>query len=144
MINADEVFPGLWQGAIPPEGEELRRAGFQMLVLCAVEHQPSDRKFPGLSVLKVPLTDEADLVSDQVMRRVVTPAARFVACAIQNGQKVLVTCHAGINRSGLVTGLALQMLTKWSGKACVERIRARRHEMALCNTQFHRIVLNAG
>jgi len=142
-MNADEVFPGLWQGGVPPEGEELRQAGFQLLVLCAVEHQPAAQKFPGLSVLKVPLADEPNLVSDQVLRRVVMPAARFVAGSVQDGQKVLVTCHAGINRSGLVTGLALQMLTKWSGKACVERIRTRRHEMALCNPQFHRVVLNA-
>lgn len=140
MIDADEVCPGLWQGSVPPKGTELRQAGFNLLVLCAYEHQQPTMDFPGVSLLRIPLDDVSDAVSDRVLLAHVLPVAHAVAGMVMDGMKALVTCHMGLNRSGLIVGLALRELTGWSGEDRVARIRAARGPFALGNSQFRRLV----
>jgi protein-tyrosine phosphatase len=43
---------------------------------------------------------------------------------------VLVTCQAGMNRSGLVTGLVLDQITDWSTERVVRAIRTARSRAA--------------
>jgi protein-tyrosine phosphatase len=143
MIDADEVYAGLWQGAQPPEGEELGRAGFSLLVLCASEYQPPAEAFPGVEVLHVPLEDASGLGSDIELLRLVRPVVLRTIMAVRSGRKALVTCHAGLNRSGLVTGLALRGLTGMPGAAVVYRLKRLRSLWALSNSQFRQIVLDS-
>ena len=66
-------------------------------------------------------------------------AARSVAGHLREGRVCLVTCHAGLNRSGLVSGLALRMLG-YDGESAVRAVRAARGQQALGNEHFRRIV----
>jgi protein-tyrosine phosphatase len=55
---------------------------------------------------------------------------------VSEGAQVLVTCRMGKNRSGLVSALALHLLTGQSGKACIQHIQSRR-KGALRNPGFN-------
>ena len=70
--------------------------------------------------------------------RQVTTVARKVANAIRAGQVVLVTCAAGLNRSGLISALALCGLGLSPTKA-IARVRLCRPG-ALFNIQFVKTV----
>lgn len=51
------------------------------------------------------------------------------------GDRVLVRCQAGLNRSGLVMAMVL-MLDGWTAAEAIRRIRERRAEVALVNNDF--------
>ena len=66
---------------------------------------------------------------------------RIVAVAVwaharwATGDRVLVRCQAGLNRSGLVTALVL-MLAGWEPADAIAQLRAARSPHALCNPAF--------
>ena len=62
-------------------------------------------------------------------------AARWAWRRWVAGDRVLVRCQAGLNRSGLVTALIL-MLEGYDAASAVELIRERRSSWALCNQHF--------
>jgi hypothetical protein len=47
-----------------------------------------------------------------------------------------VTCYAGLNRSGLISALALHMITEWPLPVIIDAIRAKRGPHALSNPRF--------
>ncbi|WP_350326129.1 protein-tyrosine phosphatase family protein [Streptomyces katrae] len=61
--------------------------------------------------------------------------ARTAAQAVRAGRTVLVRCHSGYNRSGLVVAQALIELG-WETTTAVETIRKKRSPMALNNRIF--------
>lgn len=127
----DCIAPHLYQGSNPPTGDMLHRLGFEYLVLCAREHQLAPRFYPGLrEVIYAPMDDGAFVQVD-----VAYPAARRVARLVRAGHKVLVVCHRGRNRSGLVSALALWYLTGRPGMDCLWRVQAARPN-ALTNKAF--------
>lgn len=130
----DHIVDNLYQGAAPPFGDAVAKLGFDTLVLCAKENQREDL-YPGIEVVLAPGDD--DVRVERMMRDLPTwqQAAQIVAERVASGKKVLVTCMAGLNRSGMVTALALHQITGWSGKDIVEHIQASR-DMALCNDTF--------
>jgi hypothetical protein len=132
-LDADEIIPGLYQGSVPPEGHLLRYLGFSMLVLAARGHQPSARRFPGVAVLHAPLDDhwEPLTVEESLLIRVI---GRMVADEMVGGGLVLVTCQAGINRSGIIAAMALCHLG-FTPRQAVRRIRYCRPG-ALSNQSF--------
>jgi protein-tyrosine phosphatase len=93
----------LAQGSAPAPGV---RMPFDVVVLAAAEYQP---ELPGYEVLRVPLFDRfpPDPPPDSHTRALIQETAQRVARRVRSGRRVLVTCRAGINRSGLVAGLAL-------------------------------------
>ena len=93
----------LAQGSAPAPGV---RMPFDTVVLAAAEYQP---ELPGFEVLRIPLYDRfpPDPPPDAMTRAAVQETARRIARRVRAGRRVLVTCRAGINRSGLVAGLAL-------------------------------------
>lgn len=134
VLDINKIAENLYQGAIPPKGEVLSKKGFDVVVLCAEENQDVEG-YPEVQVICSPGDDTDDL--DRFARDLVhwkISAAR-VANAIRKGKKVLVTCMAGLNRSGMVTALALHDLTGWSGEMIVKHIKSRRR-WALCNDTF--------
>jgi len=96
----DKILPGLYQGAKPPTGRSLTHLGFRCLVLAAEEYQPSKRFFPGVAVHHAPMDDHPNKLTDVEWHQVFA-AASDCAKAVSNNQKTLITCYAGINRSGL-------------------------------------------
>ena len=72
--------------------------------------------------------EAADL--DRIVAAAVWAHARWAA-----GDRVLVRCQAGLNRSGLVTALVL-MLAGWEPADAIAQLRAARSPHALCNPAF--------
>lgn len=141
LISIDETLPldascilepFLWQGSVPPPGDYLSKQGFKALVLCAEEWLYAS-SYPGLDVLCAPNKDDGTLSQKQLERA--KAAARWVSRKIDQNQKVLITCMSGWNRSGLVSAWVLRERFGWSGKKCIDRVRAKR-EWALTNQAF--------
>ena len=125
-------------GGVPDPGSlEL----FNVLVLCAKEVQPKVQGFKG-TIIRAPFGDVPSLTSKE--RRTAIRAAREVAKRLRKGQKVLVTCHMGWNRSGLVTALALRMSTHRGTDEIIRRIRKARGPNALSNESFVRMIYGFG
>lgn len=131
--RANQVVPGLWQGGAPATGESVTA---DLLVLCAQEYQPHRQQFPRTHVVRARMADH--MPTPRELSEAVT-AAREVVQAIKRGKCVLVTCMAGLNRSGLVTGLALRHMG-YSGPEAVVAIKRARGDFALSNEYFRRIV----
>jgi protein-tyrosine phosphatase len=127
----------LAQGSAPPPGV---RMPFDVVVLAAREYQPA---LPGYEVLRVPLDDRfpPDPPPDARTRALVREVAARVARRVRAGKRVLVTCRKGINRSGLVAGLALTELGVPGIKAAT-MIRLLRN--GLQNPHFLRMVIQSG
>lgn len=135
-LDCDHIFRTLWQGAAPETGDRVRAEGFDCLVLCAIEYQPGPENFPGVEVLYVPYEDNQHReIPTEILKRV-HAAAREVANRLREYKKVLVTCQAGLNRSGLVSALAIHYLTGVNGRICAERVKKSR-DMALFNQRFY-------
>jgi hypothetical protein len=146
-IDAHEIIPNLWQGGYPPLGGEVGRAGFNLLVLCAIEYQYGASSFDWVPVVNAPNEDRSDPITREELSGAIA-AGRKAAEAVRRGERVLVTCAAGLNRSGLVTGIALHMITGWNGATCIKQIREKRTVkrrdglIPLCNPSFAEVLQN--
>ena len=140
-LDAHEVFFNLWQGSVPHTGSMLHNLGFDVLVLCAQEYQPPSNQFDGLQVIHAPNDDNFERRPSRAELMVAIDAAKEVAHSIASGLKVLVTCMAGRNRSGLVSAIAIHRLTQKPGVECIELIQSKRPH-ALRNPQFNWVLRN--
>lgn len=139
MIEAHEIVQQLWQGSQPPTGSKLAKRGFDAVVLCAREYQPPRSYFPGVQVLHAPNEDDPLFPMSKEELETAVWAATRVHGLLEQGKKVLVTCMAGINRSGLVVALSLHKTFGYSGQSCIDIVRDRRllrDGVALRNPQF--------
>lgn len=136
LVAEGEDGGELWQGGhecagcspCPPPGP-----GWSMVV--DLWREDTDALPPAPTrYLHLPVPD-AQLYDEEMVA--VLDAARTVAASFARGGRVLVRCHWGLNRSGLVVGLALQLLGMPGGRA-VETVRARRGPCALSNVSFVR------
>lgn len=59
---------------------------------------------------------------------------------LRDGKVCLIRCHAGYNRSGLVTALVLLRLG-YTARAAIDLIRSKRSPYALCNPGFERFII---
>jgi protein-tyrosine phosphatase len=127
------LLPGglLAQGSVPPPRVRLP---FDVVVLSAVEHQDVD--LPGYDVVRVPLDDSGPPPSP-ADRALIRATAKQIAAHVRAGRRVLVTCHQGRNRSGVLAGLALVELGLPRDRA-VGRIR--RYRNGLTNPYFRAMV----
>lgn len=135
-LDVTRIAPRLYQGSAPKAGPTVRRCGFDVLVLTAKEWQPPDHIYPGVTVLRVPLTDHGEPLTEQAWLAALGMSKR-IAMHLARGRRVLTTCHAGLNRSGLVNVLTLHRLTGISGKKLVSYVRSVRPG-ALSNPHFAR------
>jgi len=122
-IDADMIIPGLYQGSRPPQGDVLRRAGVDLLVLCAEEHQPRSSRFSVVDVAHAPLGDHLDPLTSQEMEIIRLAALTVARELLTPGKVVLVTCSAGINRSGIVSAAAVMLLLKCSPRDAVTIVK---------------------
>jgi protein-tyrosine phosphatase len=123
------ILDQLAQGSAPPPDLKLP---FDVLVLAAMEYQPAQTMFPGITLIHVPL-DDAIPKRDEVLRAIY--AGKQVAAHVQRGDRVLTTCFMGKNRSGLVNGFALMELG-YSSQDAITLIKNARGDGALGNMHF--------
>lgn len=126
-------------GSAPAETATLPQ--FDVVVLCAEEYQPELVEFRG-DVIYAGFDDSHRGIS-QREKRIARAAAMQVVRAHRAGRRVLITCWQGRNRSGLVTGLALKMMTRWPTARIVQKIREARGDDALSNASFVRYLTRA-
>lgn len=141
---AHRVLDGLWIGNAPPIVSMHERAAparpllvdFDTLVLCASEYQPDPGLFAIEDVICAPMDDSFTPVNRRHAGIAVRTARRVIDRLIQD-KRVLVTCLAGRNRSGLVCALALCFgPPRMSPKEAVASVRACRGPHALANPFF--------
>ncbi len=144
---AHEVLNGLWIGSAPPiasahENSNQKPLAYQFdtLVLCAQEYQLDPALFSVPEVLYAPMDDAFEPISKQTAGTALK-AARAVVQRLADDQRVLVTCLAGRNRSGMVCALALMLGPPGlaAGEA-IELVRAARGPNALANPHFVRFL----
>ena len=113
MVDASPIWnEKLYMGSFPVTGSDIGSAGFDLLVLCAVEPlymlgNPSEHETADLfrcPTFHAPFDDGP--VTEEVVREARRGEWRTVK-ALRRGDRVLVTCNAGRNRSGLVIALAI-------------------------------------
>jgi hypothetical protein len=134
--QAHKIIDRLFQGGFPPPGDGLAKAGMDVLVLCARQHQDA-AAYPNVEVILAPGDDDERPHRLALFIDGWKEAGHLVAEHIRAGHSVLVTCMQGLNRSGMVTGLALRELTGWTGVEIVEHIK-RTRPGALFNATFVR------
>jgi protein-tyrosine phosphatase len=127
------LFEKLAQGSVPHEGAHLAQE-FDVVVLCAMEHQ--NVYLPGVEVLRCPLDDARPTTAE--VRRAWRTAHR-VARRIEANKRVLVTCHMGWNRSGLVSALTLRVMG-FTPREAVHVVRKARGLRALGNKDFVHVI----
>ena len=139
MTSASEIVPGLWQGGVPWPGPEAANAGFDVVVFAAKEWQPVAFMYPDVSVIKVALEDDYERPMTRTEVLATRRVAKMVVDAVRAGQKVLVTCLAGRNRSGLIVAMAIMELYGVDGVEAARLVRQKRKTPmgpALSNPQF--------
>lgn len=134
VMGANRIMRNLWQGSKPPTGRDLSDDGYKALVLAAEEFQPPGHRFPGVRVRHAPLDDHLEPLTTTEWETIIS-AANFVVHNVEHGRKTLVTCYAGINRSGIITAMAVCLLTGVTGKQAVAHVRDKRPN-ALSNKSF--------
>lgn len=131
LARVDQILPGkLNLGAC----EALSDAPiYDMVVSAAAECVPPQGRT--YETIHLPMDDAPwDWRRNGDEAALVVGLARTVAQAVQKGRYVLVVCQMGLNRSGLVTALALTHLG-WPPDEAVQLVRAR-HPSVLSNRTF--------
>lgn len=134
-LEYSQLINGLYQGAAAPIGSEISKK-FDALVLMAKEHQPDSKKFSNVEVLHAGINDGVLIPAD--IQKAYS-AAQWVVQRVKSGKNVLVTCMQGLNRSGLVSAMALIMMG-YSPSDAINVIRSTRGPEALNNKHFLKIL----
>jgi hypothetical protein len=88
----------------------------------------------GVLELRVPLNDRDNEVLDMIVLR---HAVEWIVARYRAGSRVLVRCHAGLNRSGLVVVPAMTWIDRsLSFDDALAIARTKRHELVLCRPEF--------
>lgn len=135
-IDATRIVHNLWQGSFPAAGGELAGEGFKVAVFCAQEFQPRRADYPGLDLLLRCGFDDADRppTLDEVDK--IERAAKDAVRLAISGNKVLISCAAGRNRSGVVMARALTLIG-FPARQAIVRVQTLRKD-ALTNQHFVR------
>lgn len=140
-MSLDRIFGSgagsIWQG--DRESALVDHERFQLLVLCAEEFQPSRHHFSPTTAIAYAPNDDSELTRAQF--KIARQAAHEVARRVRLGHDALVTCIAGRNRSGLVTAMAIHILSGCGGREAARIVRTRRTTVdvpALTNENFVR------
>lgn len=145
----NEIKPGLWLGGTPDDEwldghvawdrgwVERDERPFDAVVTLFALAQPFGW---GVEELRYGF---ADAGVDEIDLDAVRRCAEWAHQRWQSGQRVLVRCQAGWNRSGLVMALVL-ILGGVAPEEAVALMRDRRSESVLCNRSFERWVLERG
>jgi protein-tyrosine phosphatase len=136
-IDAHRIAPKLWVGSTPgPEHGAL----FDVIVLCAVEYQPS---LPNVRVIHAGFDDTLEPTRAEL--RIARDAAAMVNMHRSAGRRVLVSCMQGRNRSALVAALALVLQGTPPTMAITQVRRYRKHpegKLVLSNPAFMSFLLS--
>jgi protein-tyrosine phosphatase len=138
MTPVSEILKGrLYQGGIDAP---LHLQAIPDLHIATVDGSPP-HPLSAKKVYYLPLIDDPTVNWSKKTSWVaeVLKAATIASESLRKGEVVLITCHAGLNRSGMITALALIDLGL-SPKEAVSLVRRKRSRLALSNPQFVKVV----
>jgi len=129
-----EVYPGLFMGS--KRALDSRDAGlFDVFISTAAEIKPPQSIMGDFASYHILLDDKPWKFGDHPEEVVeLVTAAADVAMMVRRGKKVLIFCHMGMNRSGLMTALTLMNLG-YTWQQALAAIR-QRHGCTLSNQSF--------
>ena len=139
-----QILPGLFMGGtedwdtveFAADVQEFNKSGhFDAVATMYAYAQPC-----GWNVEEFRLGIYDHMLDDSNIERVLR-LATWAHQRWQSGERVLVRCQAGLNRSGLIMALVL-MLEGLSAQEAIETIRAQRSPFALFNKHFVTWLLN--
>lgn len=135
MIDSHQILPNISIGGAPPEGYFVSNAGFDILVLCAIERQL--KNFTNVDVYNIELSDDGiDLLTFDQKRDSLILADKL-ANEIRFGKNILFTCMMGLNRSSLIAAITIMLLyPEKSLNETMSLIRENRGRWALSNHDF--------
>lgn len=133
VLDADLVVGHLWMGSYPPREADM----FDVIVFLADDCPPELEGYGEAHTMWIPFDDDALSTTDLNAAKY---AARRVRGMLELGKNVLVTCHKGRNRSGLVTAMTLMLSGRnhpggFSAKDAIQLVRDARPN-ALSNNHF--------
>jgi hypothetical protein len=135
----DEVLPGLWLGGhdcqpegFPPDGHCLIKPEDGFDVVISLFQRWGNTPPLGVEHHTYRIAD-ADL--DPEHHSGLDELARIVVEAVKAGEKVLVRCQAGLNRSALVVALAM-LREGYAATQIISHLRDVRSPYVLCNQSF--------
>lgn len=136
---ASRIDSKLWQGGFPQDPTQLTLFGFDAIVLCARELQPAgtdvEDLFPDIALFCAPMDDDIDDGPTRAEISIALNARDFILRQLNQGKRVLTSCVAGRNRSGLVNALVLMSRHKINGKEAAKWVQDMRAN-ALTNSSF--------
>ena len=138
----DQILPGLFQGGTEndqvvgdrvPSDHYRGEHPFDLIVTLYADAQPAPW---GVEEIRFGFPDAhlTESAIERVMRIATAAHERW-----QAGDRILVRCQAGVNRSGLVTALVLMHDGMSAGEA-IDLIRQQRSPRALSNSHFERFL----
>lgn len=138
-----EILPNLFMGGTADEdvihqpATRLRRSDlpFDAIVTMYAWAQPADWRVQEFRY-GVPDAAIADIDLNRLRQAVEFGLARWEA-----GDRVLIRCQAGLNRSGLVTALIL-IRSGYGAAQAIDLIRTNRAEIALFNREYESWLIN--
>lgn len=130
------------QGSYPRlKGTAFKHA--DILVLMAEEHQEKRLKPPpGKAIIRLGFDDNSYQPIPVEAGKIFHAHAKQLGAAVLAGRKVMITCHMGLNRSGLMTALTLMHAYRMPPADAIKLIRGRRHNDCLGNPMFEQWLLN--
>jgi hypothetical protein len=131
-----EILPG--QLYLGPDQRPGTLQGIDVVVGVAKDRLIHPWDHPNVIVEHVPLVDDGPPEPQDRTRAAM--AAELVTKHLDAGRKVLVSCYAGLNRSGWVVALVLKN-KGLTGKDAVKLIRERRGYNALSNEFFEALII---
>lgn len=138
-----EILPGLWMGGTHDDDtlstpRPLREAAFitdaeyDLVVTAYAWARPVDWMVKEIRFGYYDSDDIRDLPIDRVLA-----IAKETHAAWAAGDRVLIRCQAGLNRSGLIMALVL-MIAGYSAFGAITLMREKRAPGVLCNREFER------
>lgn len=107
LFDCDRVAGTLWVGSFPPL-DARTRTSVDVVAFTAEEHQPPAYRLAHVRIIRAPLTDDGFPLPARQWQAAISAASK-VRHHLDLSERVLVTCHAGKNRSALVAAMALMM-----------------------------------
>lgn len=142
LIYQDPTTQGIiYQGGYSEIPWDLHAAHIHLVIYAAAECPPLNHHLGGEKVY-CPNNDSVPTENStyQALLENAQKAVPKVVETIQAGKNALVTCNQGLNRSGLVVGLALQQLTTFAPHSIIALIQNRRRG-ALNNETFQAMII---
>lgn len=130
----------IYMGGAPPI---KMKSDFTDIFLCAREYQPDSNLFGEAHVHQYPFFDDYQKVTNDEFKQIALAVS--AAChAVERGGKILITCMAGLNRSGLVTALTLMKVLNLPSHIAIMQVRSSRGPRAISNPLFEKIIREVG